>query len=410
MHTKDSPIAPCVAENDTKEQCSFCKNSALLLKGLIISTKDSPTAPYVPGNDTIEQKTSTFNTSFNGAAGIKPGSTLIIGLSGGPDSVYLLHLLVSLKESLGLFLIAAHLDHEWRDSSKDDVTFCANLCIELNVPFITKKGSLLRHPTSLKLRRDLRGYEGLQAKALAEPFESNGSQEQLGRNMRRFFLEQVRQEHNAHAIVLAHHQDDQLETFFINLIRGTTITGLCGMKEREGYFIRPLLGVKKQEILAHLSEHKIPYQIDPTNTSDAYLRNRIRANVVPALVACDNRAQSNLIRAMGNIQETEQFLKKLTEQALIAVTFPNDQSLNLEKFFTLDPYLQKRVLVLWLSANTKGTCRSSEAFLDEILRFLSSPRDGTHQISTCWILIKKKKTVHISSPSEQTIPFFAYSF
>lgn len=378
-------------------------------------TKDSLTAPFVAGND----------TAFN-LPGVKPGSTLIIGLSGGPDSVYLLHLLVGMKESLGLSLIAAHLDHEWRTSSQDDVAFCEKLCAQLNVPFVTKKGSLLRHPTSLKLRRDLRGYEELQANALAEPFEANGSQEQLGRNMRRFFLEQVRQEYNAHAIALAHHQDDQLETFFINLIRGTTITGLCGMtpsspsnfshalfdsglcriplRFEEGFFIRPLLAVTKQEILAYLSEHHIPYQTDPTNESDAYLRNRIRANVVPALTACDDRAKTNLVRAIGNIQDTEQFLKKITEQALHEVTHAeiagsadSGSSLDLVPFFELDLYLQKRVLHSWLSANTNGTCRPSEAFLHEVLRFLSSPRGGSHQISPEWTLVKKQNRASLKN-------------
>ncbi len=332
-------------------------------------TKDSSIAPYVAGNDTV----------FNFAADVKPGSTLIIGLSGGPDSVYLLHWLVGLRESLGLSLIAAHLDHEWRDTSKDDVTFCEKLCKELQVPFVTKKGS-----------------------ELFGAFEANGSQEQLGRNMRRFFLEHTRQEYNAHAIALAHHQDDQLETFFINLIRGTTITGLCGMKSVEGYFIRPLLSVTKCEILTYLSERQIPYQTDPTNESDAYLRNRIRSKVIPALAACDNRSQSNLVRVMNSLNDTEQFLKKLTAQTLSTVTSLENHSLNLEQFFVLDPYLQKRVLHSWLSTNTKGTCRSSEAFLQEVLRFLSSPRGGSHQISPEWTLIKKQKVASMAPIAHKT--------
>jgi tRNA(Ile)-lysidine synthase len=309
------------------------------------------------------QKTSIFNFS----ASVKPGSTIIIGLSGGPDSVYLLHKLMEIKESLGLSLVAAHLDHEWRPSSKEDVAFCENLCAQFSIPCVTKKASELNYS-----------------------FESNGSQEQRGRNMRRFFLEQVRQEHNADAIALAHHQDDQLETFFINLIRGTTITGLCGMKVREGYFWRPLLAITKSEILAYLSDHHIPYQIDPTNESDKYLRNRIRATLVPALVACDDRTKTNLVRAVEHLRETEQFLKKLTEQAVSTVISSDTQSLDLEQFFRLDLYLQKRVLHSWLSTNTNGTCRSSEAFLNDVLRFLNSPRGGTHHISQSWKLIKKQ--------------------
>lgn len=315
------------------------------------------------------QKTSTFNLAL-----IKPHNTLIIGLSGGPDSVYLLHKLVELRESQGLSLIAAHLDHEWRESSKDDVIFCEKLCNQLNVPFVTKKAS-----------------------QLTNSFEANGSQEQLGRNMRRFFLEQVRQEYNAYAIALAHHQDDQLETFFINLIRGTTITGLCGMKSQEGFFIRPLLKHSKQEILAYLSKHKVPYQIDPTNESDKYLRNRIRSHVIPGLLACDTRAKNNSLRALENLSATEQFLKKITQETLNKITYAHDNplSLDLKQFFTLDLYLQKRVLHSWLSTHTQSSFRASEASLNEILRFLQSPRGGTHHIYKSWKLIKKQHIVSL---------------
>jgi tRNA(Ile)-lysidine synthase len=344
----------------------------MTLRNNIMPTKDSLTAPYVAGNDTTE-KCSSYKKllSIFNLSTIAARSTLIVGLSGGPDSVYLLHRLVHLRESLGLTLVAAHLDHEWRDTSKDDVIFCEKLCAQLNIPFITKKGS------------ELKGS-----------FSANGSQEQLGRNMRRFFLEQVREEHNATAIALAHHQDDQLETFFINLIRGTTITGLCGMKEREGFFLRPLLQIHKQEILSYLAEHKIPYQTDPTNESDAYLRNRIRMNLIPAFIACDTRASNNLTRGINHLREAEQFLQNLTTQALYKVTTNSESTLllNLTPFFALDTYLQKRVLSLWLSTVTHSACRSSEAFLDEVLRFLQSPRGGSHHISQSWCIIKKQNT------------------
>jgi hypothetical protein len=124
---------------------------------------------------------------------------------------------------------------------------------------------------------------------------------------------------------------------------------------------------------------------------------------MPALVFCDARAKTNLVRAMHNIQDTEQFLKKITEQALREVihtkspdSASSSSSLTLVHFFKLDPYLQKRVLYSWLSATSNGTCRSSEAFLDEALRFLTSPRGGSHQISPSLKLVKKKMTASIA--------------
>ncbi len=316
------------------------------------------------------QKTSTSNVREELFRLITPNTTVIIGLSGGPDSVYLLHHVMHVRESLGLSLIAAHLDHEWRASSKDDVAFCQRLCAGLQIPLEIGYASHLTHT-----------------------IVPNGSQEEVGRKLRRLFLEQVRAAHQASDILLAHHQDDQLETFFINLIRGTTIAGLGGMKAHDGFFVRPLLQITKQDILAYLAEHSIPYQIDPTNESDAYLRNRIRSNLIPAFAACDDRSKKNLTRAMKNLEETERFLKIVTEQALVSVVAPSEtdhRTLDLQKFFALNPYLQYRVLAQWLSLETNGAARSSESFLQEIMRFLQSPRGGTHELSPEWELEKAK--------------------
>ena len=140
-------------------------------------------------------------------------STLIIGLSGGPDSVYLLHQLVFLQKEKNLTLIAAHLDHEWRKDSSKDTNFCQQLCTPMPVTFICKKASEL----------------GLS-------LDYKGSQEEIGRKLRRYFFEQLAQKYKATAIVLGHHADDQIETFFIRLIRGSTIYGLSSMKEKEGLY------------------------------------------------------------------------------------------------------------------------------------------------------------------------------
>ncbi len=312
------------------------------------------------------QKTSTSNLP-----GIGAKSTIIIGLSGGPDSVYLLHRLVEMRDELGLTLFAAHLDHEWRPTSTDDAQFCASLCAYWKVPLISKKAS-----------------------ELGKAFIGNGSQEQLGRNMRRFFLEEVKKECNANFIALAHHQDDQIETFFINLIRGTGLAGLGGMKEADGTYIRPLLHLTKQDILEYLKEHQIHYQIDPTNTSDAYLRNRIRAAVIPALSTCDARALHNIPRTMQHAQETELFLQTITKQTLTEILDEDEQSLDLTKFFALDRYLQKRVIKTWLECQVK-IMRSSQAYIDEVIRFLESPQGGKHQIAPGLILSKKSQKLSL---------------
>jgi len=122
---------------------------------------------------------------------IASNSTIIVGLSGGPDSVALLHILKELKPELNLHLIAAHLDHGWRPESVKDAQFCSQLCRQWGVRLITQKLSEIKSRAKF-----------------------NGSREEFARRMRRQFFEDLMHEHGASAIALGHHADDQIETFF----------------------------------------------------------------------------------------------------------------------------------------------------------------------------------------------------
>lgn len=297
---------------------------------------------------------------------IEPGTTIILGLSGGPDSAFLLHTLISLKETQNLRIIAAHLDHEWREDSDKDAQFCAELCKKLKIEFVCKKASGIR----------------LQKKA-------NGSQEERGRLLRRHYFEEVAKEYTAHAIALAHHHDDQIETFFIRLIRGAGISGLTGMKARDGLFIRPLLSLHKKEILEYLATNNLDYCVDPTNKSADYLRNRIRHNVIPALQESDARFYKSFERSLTHLQETEQYLSRVTQEIFSRIFFQNEGTLKLEtkKFFELDFFMQKKVLLFWL-CNEKVPFVVTEKFLQEIIRFLAN-KSQQHAIHHAWLLEKK---------------------
>ncbi len=166
--------------------------------------------------------------------------------------------------------------------------------------------------------------------------------------MRRYFFAQVAQEYNANCIALAHHLQDQEETFFIRLIRGATLSGLVSMKPMDGIYIRPLLEINKSDILQFLQENKISYLIDPTNVSQEFLRNRIRSNVLPALQTCDNRFDSNFLRTLNHLKDTENFLQKLVEEKFNEISKKTDNNfeLNLKQLFALDKFLQKKSYVL----------------------------------------------------------------
>lgn len=305
---------------------------------------------------------------------IKSGSSIILGFSGGPDSLFLLHFLVHFQRQHDIKIIAAHLDHQWRPDSNNDVFFCKQAAEQLNIPFISARMSDL--PTAITTK---------------------GSKEEIGRKARRYFLEQVRKEHNADLIALAHHAQDQQETFFIRLIRGTSLTGLCGMRPKYGVFIRPLLETNKNDIVAYLKEHTIPFLIDPSNESPEFLRNRIRATVLPALQECDKRFDDNFLMTIHRLQETEDYLQLLTHIVFEKIMLKDEETSTLDLSLLLEQpkAMQNRLLVYWLVA-AKVPFTPTESFLEEIMRFIRQPGSKTHSIGT-WKLIKSKNKLSIAT-------------
>jgi len=300
---------------------------------------------------------------------IKKESSVVIGLSGGPDSVFLLNLLASLRDQGKLKkLIAAHLDHEWRDDSHQDVAFCTQIAKKYKTPLITAKISEL---------------------SISGKF--NGSLEETGRKARRFFFEAVKKKHGAHIIALGHHAQDQQETFFIRLLRGATITGLASMQPKRGVYIRPLLQTNKTGILDFLHKNNIPYLTDPSNQSNKFLRNRIRNNLFPQLQKTDNRFAKKLNETIENLGQTEQLLQQITKKAFLEVSTKTETgfSLDTKKLFALHPILYKRVLMHWLCIENLPF-PASKGFFDEMIKFLQAPTGGIHQLHHDWKMAKKQ--------------------
>ncbi len=304
---------------------------------------------------------------------IASGNKIVIAFSGGPDSMLLLQYLNSIKHTFNLTLIACHLDHGWRENSASEVVFCKELCEKLDIPFVSAR---LQDLTIEK--------------------QTKGSKEEIGRNARRFFLENVAREHNANLIAVGQHLDDQEETFFIRLIRGSTLSGLTCIKPKEGVYIRPLLEIKKQEILDYLDQEGIVYLTDPSNELDIYLRNRIRKYVIPALRETDDRFDHNFLRTLGSVQDAEQYLTRVTEQAFMSIAHQAHETWHLDtaKLRELDPFLQYRVLLLWLIKSGVPFV-PTERFLDEIMRFIEQPGSKAHTLHTHWSMVKKKNIVFI---------------
>ncbi|BDC34811.1 hypothetical protein Noda2021_07690 [Candidatus Dependentiae bacterium Noda2021] len=304
---------------------------------------------------------------------IPSGTSVLVGLSGGPDSVFLLHVLVMLRnQGLITDFMAAHLDHQWRKDSGNDAQFCKDLCKKWKVPLLVSTLSEL----------------GMSPKA-------TGSKEELGRRARRQFFETVKRDHELNRIALAHHAQDQQETFFIRLIRGASLTGLTAMRPQSGDYIRPLLELNKADILTYLDKNNIPFVTDPSNTSEEYLRNRIRLKVIPALHACDSRFDANFAQTLARLQETEDYLDLHTKLEFAKIMSESPATISVSLLLAYPSLMRYRLLMQWMQLNNVRI-PLSQSFLDEILKFLSTQQGGIHNIHHEWRIEKKSGMATIS--------------
>lgn len=218
-----------------------------------------------------------------------PGETVLVGVSGGADSVCLLHALKALQKELEIHLAAAHLNHGIRGEEADrDAAFVKNLCDNWQIPYYEKKEDI---------------------PALAKAMEV--SEETAGRLARYQFFQELCREKSFDRIATAHNRDDQAETVLMRVIRGTGMEGLSGIRYvRQDGVIRPLLDVERTQIEGYCQENNLTYCTDSTNQEDTYTRNRIRHRLLPLLKAEFNPNISGALAALAqNMAEDGDFLK-----------------------------------------------------------------------------------------------------
>ena len=212
---------------------------------------------------------------------IARGDGIVVGLSGGADSMSLLLMLNSLKKEFDLSLVAVHLNHMIRGSEADrDESFVRESCERLGVELVT-------------FRKDI--------PALAK--EKGLTEEEAGRLMRYELFEEVRQDRQFTKIAVAHNSDDLAETVVFNMARGSSIRGLTGIQARRGCIIRPLLGTSRREIEAYLAELGQDYVTDSTNNETEYSRNLIRHEILPRMAELNAGAKEHMIEAAEDLSE-----------------------------------------------------------------------------------------------------------
>jgi tRNA(Ile)-lysidine synthase len=165
----------------------------------------------------------------------------------------------------------------------------------------------------------------------------------------------MREKYNAKYIFTAHHLDDSIETLIFNLIRGTKIHGLTGIKEQNEYILRPILNLSKIEILKQIEKEDIPYRLDSTNTDDIYLRNHLRLNVISEFDRINPEYRKNLSSFMRYMGELEVFVNTQVE-----IFLRGESSFLVEDFMVLSPFLQREIIRYLYERANNGTIGLSE--------------------------------------------------
>jgi len=301
---------------------------------------------------------------------------LLIGVSGGPDSVFLLYYLSSLRSSYKLNLLVAHFNHALRPEADEEEGFVKKLSQRLGLHFVSEKRNVAKL------------YQG-------------DSWENIARKLRFDFFLKLCRHYRIKKIALAHHKDDLVETVLLNLIRGTGLLGLRGIMPLSPYqkiaIIRPLLFLEKKEILSYLKRNEIKFRLDSSNQEEKFLRNKIRLKLLPLLRQYNPAIKDNLYHLARIVSADYDFLVSQAEKAAVSLQMPapGGLRLKLEGLTKLPPALLFLVLRLSIE-KVKGHLRRLE------LRHLEKIKDLIFNSSSATVLdipglkiIKEEKALYL---------------
>jgi len=279
---------------------------------------------------------------------VSTGDSVLVALSGGPDSVALLHLLSRLRRPLKLTLLAVYVNHGIRPrAAKREERFCRELCDRLSIELTIVSGDI--PALSKKNKRGL---------------------EEAAREFRYEALERLADEQNCNRIAVGHHADDQVETVVFRIFRGTGRTGMLGIPIKRGRIVRPLLHFTRNEILEYLAKNELPFCEDRSNKDTTFRRNYIRRKLLPQVRKHLNPAADgallNLIDTMGAEEEYLEKITRKTARKCLRTTPGAKIALDLKRFVGYDLWLRRRLLRRCLQV----VCRSGSSPDKEVIERL----------------------------------------
>lgn len=274
---------------------------------------------------------------------IEDGDKIVVGVSGGPDSISLLNALKNIQKEgiLNFEIIVAHINHQIREEADSDEEYVKNYCLKNQIKFFSKRIDVINYANNNKI--------GL---------------EEAGRILRYNFFDEIMKEEKAQKVAIAHNKNDKAETIIMNILRGSGLSGLKGIEPiRNNKIIRPLIECERTEIEEYAEKNKLNPRIDKTNFENDCTRNKIRNIVLPYI---KKEFNSNIIETMNRLSElaveTENYLQVETISTYNELKIeekPKYIVLDLKKFNTKEILIRKRILIYTI-AQTLGNSQNVE--------------------------------------------------
>lgn len=285
---------------------------------------------------------------------IKAGDKIVLGVSGGPDSISMLDILKDIKKDIGFEIYVAHINHMIREEAIDDEKYVQQYCEKNHINFFGKRIDVQQIANSQKI-----------------------GTEEAGRKVRYDFFEEVLQKVKANKIAIAHNKNDKIETIIMNLLRGSGLSGLKGIEPiRDSKYIRPLIECERQEIEQYCEINKLNPKIDKTNFENDYTRNKIRNIVIPYI---KNEFNPNIIETLDRLSQVAidesdyiDFKSKEVYASLLIEKDKNQIILKLKEFNKQEKVIKSRIILLAIKELMGSTQGIEKIHIEDIIKLCNN--------------------------------------
>lgn len=280
---------------------------------------------------------------------ITHGDRIVIGVSGGPDSICLLHILHSLKKELNIEIYVAHINHMIREVADEETEYVKKFCEDLGIECFVKKENIIE---------------------MAK--EQKKGTEEIGRTVRYEFFDEVLEKTNSNKIATAHNSNDRAETVILNILRGSGISGLKGIEaKRDEKYIRPLINTKREDIEKYCIENNLKPKYDESNNENIYSRNKVRNEIIPYIKREFNQNIINTINRLSQVAaEENEYIQKKTIQEYKDISTIQDKTivLDLKKFNNLELVIKRRIILYTINEAIHTTNGIEKVNIDDIVK------------------------------------------